>query len=224
MRICAISDLHGNLPEIEPCDLLLICGDIMPLSIQFNAILSEQWLKEVFIPWVEEQLVEQVILIAGNHDAFMERKSSKAALILNTKKLIYLRNESTTYISKQGELVTIFGTPYCKQFGNWPFMRSPEILKEKYSKIPENVDILISHDAPQIGEIGTISEGSWSGTEAGNIWLAEEIKRKKPKWCFCGHIHSGSHEITEYNDTKLVNVSLVDENYKPTNKPLYVEI
>lgn len=224
MRICAISDLHGNLPEIEPCDLLLICGDIMPLSIQFNAILSEQWLKEVFIPWTEEQLVEQVILIAGNHDAFMERSSRKAALILNTKKLIYLRNESTTYISKHGELVTIFGTPYCTLFGNWPFMRSPEILKEKYSKIPENVDILISHDAPQIGEIGTISEGSWSGTEAGNIWLAEEIKRKKPKWCFCGHIHSGSHEITEYNDTKLVNVSLVDENYKPTNKPLYVEI
>lgn len=224
MKVCAISDLHGFLPEIEPCDLLLICGDIMPLSIQSNMPASEKWLDEVFIPWIDNQLIDQAILIAGNHDHYMERCDKKASLMLNTRKLIYLRNESTTYVSNYGESVTVFGTPYCKIFGNWAFMRDPDTLKEKYSAIPENVDILISHDAPQIGEIGTISEGSWAGTEAGNIWLAEEIKRKKSKWCFCGHIHSGSHEITEYNDTKLVNVSLVDENYKPTNKPLYVEI
>ena len=34
MRIGVTSDLHGILPEVEPVDLLLICGDIMPLNIQ----------------------------------------------------------------------------------------------------------------------------------------------------------------------------------------------
>ena len=224
MRVCAISDLHGFLPEIEPCDLLLICGDIKPLCIQSNMPASEKWLDEVFIPWIDNQPIDQAILIAGNHDHYMERCNKKASLILNTKKLTYLRNESTTYVSNYGESVTIFGTPYCKIFGNWAFMRSPDTLKEKYSAIPENVDILISHDAPQIGEVGMIKEGFWAGAEAGNTQLAEEIILKKPKWCFCGHIHSGEHNITEYNGVRLANVSLVDETYEPTNNPLYVEV
>lgn len=224
MKVCAISDLHGYLPDIEPCDLLLICGDIMPLDIQTNMPESERWLEEVFIPWIESLPIDQAILIAGNHDFFMERSSLKASMILNTRKLTYLRNESTTYISNHGEVITIFGTPYCKIFAEWAFMRDFEILKEKYSEIPENVDILISHDAPMIGKVGKIKQGGWAGTEAGNPCLAEEILRKKPKWCFCGHIHSGEHNITEYDGIRLANVSLVNEHYEPTNKPIYVEI
>lgn len=224
MRVCAISDLHGYLPYIEPCDLLLICGDIMPLNIQTNMPNSEKWLEEFFIPWIERSPVDQAILIAGNHDFFMERSSRKASTILNTRKLTYLRNESTTYVSNDGEMVSIFGTPYCKIFGNWAFMRNPDTLKEKYAEIPENVDILISHDAPMIGEVGKIKQGGWAGTEAGNPCLAEEILCKKPKWCFCGHIHSGEHNITEYDGIRLANVSLVDEAYEPTNKPIYVEV
>ena len=36
MKICAISDIHGYLPKMEECDVVCICGDILPLSIQHN--------------------------------------------------------------------------------------------------------------------------------------------------------------------------------------------
>ena len=224
MKVCAISDLHGYLPEIQPCDLLLICGDIVPLHIQTNMVESEKWLEEVFVPWINDLPIDRAVLIAGNHDFFMERCSQKAAVLLNSRKLAYLRNMYLDYVSTQGEIVTIFGTPYCKIFGNWAFMRDPDTLKEKYSEIPNRGDILSSHDAPKIGNVGAILEGRWAGEDAGNPYLAEEISFKVPRYCFCGHIHSGEHNITEYNDTKLANVSIMNESYEPLNEPLYVEI
>ena len=224
MKACAISDLHGFLPSVKPCDLLLICGDIMPLDIQTNMPLSLNWLATVFKDWMESLPVDHVVMIAGNHDFVFERSEGWAKIALNCGKITYLKNESFTYTSNDGEQITIFGTPYCKIFGNWAFMREPEYLIEKYSEIPERVDILISHDAPKIGGVGKINEGRWYGEDAGNPYLAEAIRLKKPKYVFCGHIHSGEHGLTELDDTKLHNVSIMNEHYAPLNAPLDVDI
>ena len=69
MKLIAISDLHGNLPEIkEKADIMIIAGDISPLNIQGNKPKMIKWLKTTFIDWINSLNVEKVHLIAGNHD------------------------------------------------------------------------------------------------------------------------------------------------------------
>ena len=82
-------------------------------------------------------------------------------------------------------------------------------------QIPEDCDILLTHDAPDINNLGLILSGFNAGTNAGNTVLAEAIKEKKPKYVFCGHIHSGNHVFQNVDGTWMTNVSYVSESYYP---------
>lgn len=70
MKVTALSDCHGLLLPIEefkPCELVCICGDISPLSIQANHKKMRKWLIKEFKPWCESLPCDKVIFIAGNH-------------------------------------------------------------------------------------------------------------------------------------------------------------
>ena len=69
IKICAISDMHGILDfDIKPCDILCICGDIVPLRVQSYHDGTLKWLAKTFVPWCEKQPCDKAFLIAGNHD------------------------------------------------------------------------------------------------------------------------------------------------------------
>lgn len=68
MIITSLSDLHGFLPEIAPCDVVFICGDITPLHMQRNIPQSEKWLKTDFAKWINDLPCEMVYMVGGNHD------------------------------------------------------------------------------------------------------------------------------------------------------------
>ena len=72
-KICAISDIHGHLPEIPECDILCICGDIIPLYIQREFAQSIAWLSGPFQKWALEAPCKHVVMIWGNHDFIGER-------------------------------------------------------------------------------------------------------------------------------------------------------
>lgn len=114
MKICVTSDLHGILPKIEePCEVVLICGDIMPLRMQRNIPQSEKWLKTTFAEWVNNLPCESVIMVGGNHDfalANMYRQPLKINSILSNPtngKLELLDNEATSVVSKDGKVYDI---------------------------------------------------------------------------------------------------------------------
>lgn len=229
MKVAALSDLHRYLPEVPECDVLLICGDITPLKIQRNIPQSKKWLSHEFADWINEAPCERVYMVGGNHDfalASMYRNSVSKSTILygpTNGKLVMLDNELSIFTDNDGKTYLFWGTPYCKIFGNWAYMYEPETLKEAYARMPEGCDIVLTHDAPKLCGLGVIHQ-RFDREDAGNPWLADEIMRKHPKYVFCGHIHSGEHNLQTLDDIKMANVSFVDESYMAAFEPLIIEL
>ena len=229
MKIIAFSDTHGYLPVVnEPFDLLLHCGDVCPAHDHYFAY-QDRWLHTEFVDWIKglpfKDENSKVVMIPGNHDFAPERYSKKGRkdfTEITKGRLVMLKNEG--YEFKCGEeSIKIFGTPYCKVFGGWAFMVENETLEKKYAEIPEGLDILISHDAPTLNNLGLIQEGYNAGTQAGNPVLDSAILQKKPIVALCGHIHSGNHTFEKHGDTYMANVSFVNERYYPVNPALSFE-
>lgn len=224
MKIAVISDLHGNLPDyhedFKNVELLLICGDLVPLNIQANNYKSKRWFNERFNRWIDSLPIQKCFFIAGNHDFLAERSPDwMYTHFTKSSKATYLCNDSIDYTSKDGSVYKIFGTPYCHLFGNWPFMISDETLRKKFSEIPYNIDILISHDAPY-GCCDICLESYWNqGEHLGNVPLREAILEKTPKYVFVGHLHSASKEIEQLSTSKITNCSVLNEQYKLVYPP-----
>ena len=224
MKVCAISDTHGQYDfNIDPVDILFICGDIVPLKMQRNILQSMSWFKKTFIPWCEKQPCKQIYLVAGNHDFFMENKDKELNDVLIGTKIIYLNNQSAEYLDEEsGKIYSIFGSPLCHIFGNWAFMYSPEYEYDEFSKMINNCDFVLTHDAPY-GTSDICLEG-WNHEHIGNSELRDVVLEKNPKYLFHGHLHSTNHDCEMLGDTKVYNVSLLDENYYLKYYPLYFEI
>ena len=73
MRIVALSDQHGYLPEISPCDLLIVAGDVCPDLVGPAASVPDAegqkaWFDAHARPWLSAAPAAHKILTWGNHD------------------------------------------------------------------------------------------------------------------------------------------------------------
>lgn len=235
--IVASSDFHGCLPEItKPFDLMLLAGDLEPV-IDHSYKRQFIWYQEEFVPWInslpfkDEQ--SKVVFIAGNHSCFLAQEGSNSPSVYHNiikpceGRLIYLCNQEYTfeYLDDDESVkeIKIFGTPYCKIFGTWWNMLNDDTLKVKYSEIPENLDILLSHDVPYgvcdkcfgLLDYGRIPK------HIGNEVLRDAVLEKKVKYCISGHLHTGNHNWEQLGDTQVRQVSYLNESYQPTFEPYY---
>ena len=229
----AVSDLHGILPQItEEFEVLFICGDILPLIIQSNIPKSERWLKKQFSNWINSLNCKKVFAVWGNHDhlgesCYYDKSRYNNILYKPTEnKIQFLDDESVEYVGTDGKKYLFWGSPWCKIFGKWAFMAPDGFLRIKYDSMPNNCDLILTHDAPDIGEMGVIHQGYYSGERAGNAILYNAILEHKPKIAISGHIHSSMHYLQKYPEceTTFATVSIVDETYNETYEPLQFEL
>ena len=231
MKIVGISDMHGVYDgfTIPKADILCICGDIVPLKIQRDIELSDDWFINDFIPWCCKQPVEQVYLIGGNHDKFLENRKYVIDQYLMGTKINYLDNSSCEYTDDNGKVYTIFGSPDCHIFGHWSFMYEPNTELKHFRKIPKNCDILLTHDAAYGENDIILQDVPWNKHKhIGNPELTavlDELRNEgcAPKLHLTGHLHTTEHNLTDYDGIKTACVSLLDEHYKLTYKPFVVE-
>ncbi len=233
MIIDCIGCTHGAYPELSGGDLLIVTGDITAHDKM------PEWVG--FFKWLKKQDYKKKILIGGNHDRLLEQCISTAeAKAMGFHELDditshYLYDDSYEYLYNNGtefEGLKIWGSPHSVWFhGVNPlckaFMEKESQLAKRWALIPLDVDILITHTPPYL-----ILDDMPEHLNFGSHSLLVELEtRLKPKLHVFSHIHEGYGQLVfkrpghgSENNTLCVNCSIMDENYKPVNKPIRVEL
>ena len=233
MKLLITSDMHGMLDNLDftGIDLVLFAGDIAKLNGRGPWHIYEQvkWMNRQFANMCRAWPKTQFIFVPGNHDFFPIAKERFGHELKGHDLSIKLPENCTMLIDQETNMggLKIYGTPWVPIISHsWAFEAEHDELKEKFSKIPENLDILITHSPPHLENNHMIDRSlQWGMSKPfGSVELAEAIFEKKPKYVFCGHIHSGDHEKTVFNESIIYNVARVDERYEISYEPQVIEL
>lgn len=214
MKIVALSDLHGTLPEIEPCDMCIIAGDIFPLAHDRDMELCFNWANGYLKPWLASIPSEITIATPGNHDFYIEKNT------------LHMREEDFRWRLLIGERYewkgwNIYGMPWVPYLSGWAYHMNAADEASIVDRIPNNTDILVTHSpAYGVGDnVGFFGVGSM------------ELRDKITQYLFdlklhvFGHIHedAGRHGLPARN-TQFYNVTIKDAYYDHVYSPTVIEL
>lgn len=226
MSVYAISDLHGNLPEVpSDAESVLIAGDICP---DFGSSVDQRqrnWLDTDFREWMHGYCPDvEFIVTWGNHDYVGE----KAFLVPDDLQWQVLVDAETTL--RDGRRV--WGTPWVPNLPYWAFYGTHRALEMRAALIPDGLDILMSHGPPfKHGDYIPSSPrqiekyGNYSGEHVGDSTLNGAIREAQPKVTICGHIHEarGTYYMSGISGLSVLhrieNVAAVDIMYDLLPQP-----
>ena len=187
--------------------MLIIAGDLCATNTEKEY--DDLW------RWILYQPYEYVMMIAGNHDNFLQENPDYFSSY----------GGNFCYLCDSGceiEGFKIWGSPWTKTFdGMNPKCKAFTVdteseLLNKFELIPTDTDILITH-SPYYGYGDKVN-----GKHCGSMALAAMMVF--PKLHVCGHVHEGYGQYEFPWHMKLVNASLMNEEYDFINEPVRIEI
>ncbi len=186
MKLLVFTDTHGNKTAIKQvvnkskeADLLVCAGDISNFSSGLNSILREF-----------KNINKKMLIIPGNHESNedIQEACRKFDFLIN----IHLKK----YKIKD---VVFFG------FGTGGFSKVDHELEEvmKILKFDEKEKlVLVSHGPPFGTKLDYLDNiQSYRGSKT----VREFIKKFKPNFAICGHLHENEKKEDKLNDTLILN-------------------
>lgn len=204
LKIVCLSDTHGLHAglKVPPGEILIHAGDHCNRGTKGEIKDFNRWLAQLPHP--------TKLFVAGNHDRPWQFQRKYAPLWLT----------SATYLQDSGVMIgglKFWGSPWQPEFSQgWAFNlpRGPQ-LAAIWEKIPEDVDVLITHTPPQ---------GILDGENLGCQHLRQRIAQlPKLKLHIFGHIHSG-YGRQVIDETTFVNAAVCNDNYHACNSPIVFEM
>lgn len=206
MRVIGISDTHmqHEALDIPDGDLLIHCGDGLGRGTSIELARLNNWFGS--FPH------KYKIYVPGNHDECFEIDPEYAKTTLSS---------ATVLIDELVEIegFKIYGSPWTPTFMDWNFMKSDAELQEHWDKIPDGLDILITHGPPY-----GILDWNANRVPCGCQSLYRTVLQRQPRYHIFGHIHQASGELLQNEGINFINAAILDDWYILRNKPKVFEI
>ncbi len=205
MKIICISDTHNKHREIivPQGDVIIHSGDFTEAGTKSET--------ENFLEWFSSLSHKHKILVAGNHDFYLEKHANSIEEIIPSN-IHYLINSGISI-----EKINFWGSPYTPGNGSWAFNeKSGGKMLQHWEKIPANTHFLITH-CPPYGILDELDNKQHIGCQQ----LFQKVDRLKLPHHIFGHNHN-DYGIVRTKHTIYLNASSLDNRYRLFNAPLVI--
>jgi len=207
MRLVVISDTHSGHEALGALsgDVLIHCGDGL------NAFEPASDELQKLDEWFGRQSFAAILYVGGNHDFKIQRRAAEGEAVF--QHATYVEDRTFTISG-----VRFYGSPWIPELADWAYYRSAPDLQERWSAIPDDVDVLITHTPPH-GILDRNSRGKHCGCPA----LASRVSVVRPRLHCFGHVHAGAGSCL-LDGTTYANASSVDSQYRIARPPFLFDL
>jgi Icc-related predicted phosphoesterase len=204
LRIVVISDTHGQHRKLEVPrgDLLIHAGDFTLFS-KPPSIVSD------FDAWLGSLPHRSKVVVPGNHEFILEEPQERSAI---TNAILLM----DAGVDVEG--FRIWGSPVTPLYGGAFGMSRAADRKRHWARIPDALDILITH-GPPFGILDEIGPGRHDGCPE----LLEAVLEARPRVHVFGHTHA-AYGMLRTADTTFVNASLLNADGGLSREPIVLDL
>lgn len=222
LRVVHVSDTHMSHHQLKmpDGDILVHTGDLSGVTNMNELFSFNNWLKGM------EGKYREIFFVPGNHDGQFEQLSFCQNILTECKVLFDQQVEFDGY--------KIYGSPWTLTFFDWWFMKDKDKIQEVWDKIPDDTNILLTHQPPYLCldrayeyiKNKRNQEDTKRILNVGCKALRETCMNRLKKLqlnCF-GHLHMDGGKTVENNGIVFSNGAVLNDYYYMTNGPNVIDI